>query len=145
MPVILSHKMKQNQYVVVKMSNIQKYWGKYCRPGHSSRISGSLSLKLYKISPKQCHWSISLCNSMPGFWPPWAYIFQLSTWQSKISSDWRLYIKMWVFPYFEYPCIRTSPPNSVLVRLGKPIQLKRGTFTIYQNSESPMFQFYWLP
>ena len=26
-------------------------------------------------------------------------------------SDWRWYIKMWVFPYFEYPCMRTSPPN----------------------------------
>ena len=35
--------------------------------------------------------------------------------------------------------------NSVLVRLEKPIQLKHGTFTIYQNSESPMFQFNWLP
>ena len=27
------------------------------------------------------------------------------------SSDGRWYIKMWVFPYFEYPCMRTSPFN----------------------------------
>ena len=32
-------------------------------------------------------------------------------WYTLKGSDWRWCIKMWVFPYFEYPCMSTSPPN----------------------------------